>query len=128
MPHPRCVAFRTHFKKLSVPAAALVDALSDIPQSEPLRQVPDGQRLRSKSDVPVSRGRRVKKTSAGSGGRTRAPVLDRPRSGLSTLISQVGSPTGPGRWFDPAIAAVLDQAHVVLEAQHPRALEQLTSS
>jgi len=96
MPHPRCVTFRTHFKKLSVPAAALVDALSDIPQSEPLRQVPDGQRLRSKSDVPVSRGRRVKKTSAGSGGRTRAPVLDRPRSGLSTLISQVGSPPDRG--------------------------------
>jgi hypothetical protein len=43
------------------------------------------------------------------------------------LIRQVGSPPERGQWFDPAIAAVLDQAHVVLEAQHPRALERLTS-
>ena len=29
--------------------------------------------------------------------------------------------------FDPAITAVVDQADVVLDAQHQRALEQLTS-
>jgi hypothetical protein len=42
-------------------------------------------------------------------------------------MSQLGSPLERGQWFDPAIAAVLDQAHVVLKAQHPRALERLTS-
>ena len=42
-------------------------------------------------------------------------------------MSQLGSPSERGPWFDQAIAAVLDQAHVVLEAQHPRALERLTS-
>ena len=78
---------------------------------------------------PVSRGRRGKKTSTSSGGRAtgRAAVLDRPRSALSTLIEQLGSPSVRGQWFDPAIAAVLGQAHVVLEAQHPRALERITS-
>ena len=78
---------------------------------------------------PVSRGRRVKKTSASSGGRAtgRATVLDRPRSALSALMAQLCSPSEPAEWFDPAIAAVLGQAHVVLEVQHPRALERLTS-
>jgi hypothetical protein len=78
---------------------------------------------------PVSRGRRVKKTSTSPGGRAtgRATVLDRPRSALSALMTQLGSPSQRAEWFDPAIAAVLDQAHVVLEAQHPRALERLTS-
>ena len=78
---------------------------------------------------PVSRGRRGKKTSTSSGGRAtgRATALDRPRSALSTLMTQFISPSERGQWFDPAIAAVLDQAHVVLEAQHPRALERLTS-
>jgi hypothetical protein len=42
-------------------------------------------------------------------------------------MSQLGSPSVRGQWFDPAIAAVLGQAHVVLEAQHPRALERITS-
>ncbi len=76
---------------------------------------------------PVSRGRRVKKTSTNSRGRARAAVLDRPPSALSTLRARLDSPSARGQWFDPAIAAVLGQAHVVLEAQHPRALERLTS-
>jgi hypothetical protein len=42
-------------------------------------------------------------------------------------MTQLISPSERGPWFDAAIAAVLDQAHVVLEAQHPRALERLTS-
>ena len=42
-------------------------------------------------------------------------------------MTQFISPSERGQWFDTAIAAVLDQAHVVLEAQHPRALERLTS-
>ena len=42
-------------------------------------------------------------------------------------MTQFTSPSERGQWFDTAIAAVLDQAHVVLEAQHPRALERLTS-
>jgi hypothetical protein len=43
------------------------------------------------------------------------------------LSTRLGPPSGKASWFDPAIAAVLDQAHVVLDAQHPRALEQLTA-
>lgn len=78
---------------------------------------------------PVSRGRRSKKTSTTSGRRSaaRATVPDSPRSVLSTMITQLGPTPSRPQWFDPAIAAVLDQAHVVLAAQQPRALEQLTS-
>jgi hypothetical protein len=42
-------------------------------------------------------------------------------------MTQLGSPSERPAWFDPATTAVLDQAHLVLDAQHPRALEQLTS-
>jgi hypothetical protein len=42
-------------------------------------------------------------------------------------MTQLGSPSERPAWFDPAITTVLDQTHLVLEAQHPRALEQLTS-
>ena len=42
-------------------------------------------------------------------------------------MTQLGSPLERGSWFDAAIAAVLDEAYVVLEAQHPRSLERLTS-
>jgi hypothetical protein len=53
--------------------------------------------------------------------------MDRPGSALSTMMRQLGTPVQRPNWFDPAITAVLDQGHVVLDAQHPRALEQLTS-
>jgi len=53
--------------------------------------------------------------------------MDRPGSALSTMMTQLGTPVQRPNWFDPAITAVLDQAQVVLDAQHPRALEQLTS-
>jgi hypothetical protein len=43
------------------------------------------------------------------------------------MMTQLGSSSARAPWFDPAITAVLDQTHVVLEAQHPRALERLTS-
>jgi hypothetical protein len=69
----------------------------------------------------------VKKTSARAGGRARSAVLNRPRTALSMLIGQLDAPSERATWFDPAIAAVLDEAHVVLKAQQPRALERLTS-
>jgi hypothetical protein len=43
------------------------------------------------------------------------------------MMTLIGSSSARAPWFDPAITAVLDQAHVVLEAQHTRALERLTS-
>jgi hypothetical protein len=78
---------------------------------------------------PVSRGRRGKKISTSSGGQAaaRSAVLDRRRSALSTMMTQLPASSEWPQWFDRAITVVLDQAHVVLEAQHPRALEQLTS-
>lgn len=56
-----------------------------------------------------------------------ATALDRPRSAVSALAALLGAPAERPQWFDPAITAVLDQAHVVLAAEGPRALEQLTS-
>lgn len=120
------VTIRTHPREPERGAAVTLAAVRDIPNPGPLRQVL-APSVYGRIDVPVSRGRRVKKTSNSSGGRARATVLDRPRSALSTVMSQLGSPSERGQWFDPAIAAVLDQAHVVPEALHPRALERLTS-
>ncbi len=49
---------------------------------------------------PVSRGRRGKKAATSSGGRAtaRAAVLNRPRSALSALITQLGPPSGRPAW------------------------------
>jgi hypothetical protein len=79
---------------------------------------------------PVSRGRRGKVSFAGSAGRAtaRTTVVHRPPSTLPTLMAQLGSPSERGQWFDQGVAAVLDQAHVVPEAQHPQGLERLTYS
>jgi hypothetical protein len=54
--------------------------------------------------------------------------VHRPPSTLPTLMAQLGSPSERGQWFDQGVAAVLDQAHVVPEAQHPQGLERLTYS
>jgi hypothetical protein len=68
------------------------------------------------------RGRRTKKSSTSAGGRAtaRGAVVDRPRSALSALMTQLGSPlergapAGPGRLTSGLIGA---QLHQVLVAE-----------
>jgi hypothetical protein len=78
---------------------------------------------------PVSRGRKRKKSKSTSGPRGAAHRRsDGVQAGQSRSARQalLGPPQRPA-WFDSATKTVLDQAGVVMVAQGPRELEQVTA-